>query len=611
MSIGGAGNNRQPTNIVSYPSTSPNANLKVGDPELNAHGRFVAEQQAQAKTVALADGLQRTAQAQPPGKSFTETMGAAFTAMGAAVTNFFKGLGDRMASIELPQLPRISLRRQEAVQAEAAAPQRPADPFEAAMGGKPVSAKVRADFTAFAQVASALGKNTAAIIDHILALPEGNAVAKAFDALATRRLDQPNLQVMKALRSEEGLSLSHLVSNFVKSGAEQELNLSHNQGLVASIVDINGKLNKLGLKDAVVRQVPNENGPGFSLQVSSPRGAVGGEAIDLLRQMEVKVGILAGSVHKEMSSQLKDMGRGGLMESSGQQPEQRLFKAGLAALADGAKAVGNAAASNQAELGRLEQMSTPDFAQALRADPSMARHLPQMSADSPARQEYENFVAGQPPMSRQAATEGFYQMVKESAIKESLRDGGLINDDPLDDVEAEPDFSNIPGIGLPGPVSTGTPSGLPQVELNSLAHLFNLPQGKNMAGLQENLVKQFCGENMDALTTGAALFKFEDSAGLEAAPDFSNYSSVSRSLIADLPIVQQWADNFVKAGARQEINLAGGMQDRVLSALGNVSGSGVLATESQRTELTEAIATFLFQTVAIVNSGQSSSYLKP
>ena len=65
-------------------------------------------------------GKVRTAQAQTPGKSFTETMGAAFTSMGASVTSFFKGLGDRMATIEMPSLPRISLRRQEAAQPEAA-----------------------------------------------------------------------------------------------------------------------------------------------------------------------------------------------------------------------------------------------------------------------------------------------------------------------------------------------------------------------------------------------------------------------------------------------------------------------------------------------------------
>jgi hypothetical protein len=537
-------------------------------------------------------------------------MGAAFTAMGAAVTNFFKGLGDRMASIELPQLPRISLRRQEAVQAEAAAPQRPADPFEAAMGGKPVSAKVRADFTAFAQVASALGKNTAAIIDHILALPEGNAVAKAFDALATRRADQPNLQVMKALRSEEGLSLSHLVSNFVEPNAVQELNLYTNQGLVASIVDINGKLNKLGLKDAVVRQVPNENGPGFSLQVSSPRGAVGGEAIDLLRQMEVKVGILAGSVHKEMSSQLKDMGRGGLMESSGQQPEQRLFKAGLAALADGAKAVGNAAASSQAELGRLEQMSTPDFAQALRADPILARHLPKMSADSPGRQEYENFVASQPPMSRQAATEGFYQMVKESAIKESLREGGLIDDDPLDDVEAEPDFSNIPGIGTTGPAApAGATSGLPQVALSSLSHLVPLSaeavqQGKTMEGLQAHMRDvEYNIENLDFLATGTALLRFENALGQEVPANLivGGPNSASLSLNVDLPVVKQWVAKFVGDGAPEQANLPATQATALQQALGGMPDDAASATDAQRSALTNAMANCLRTVTSAIN----------
>ena len=77
-------------------------------------------------------GKVRTAQAQTPGKSFTETMGAAFTSMGASVTSFFKGLGDRMATIEMPSLPRISLRRQEAAQPEAAQPKAAEPPHKQA-----------------------------------------------------------------------------------------------------------------------------------------------------------------------------------------------------------------------------------------------------------------------------------------------------------------------------------------------------------------------------------------------------------------------------------------------------------------------------------------------
>ena len=77
-------------------------------------------------------GKVRTAQAQPPGKTFTETMGAAFTSMGASVTSFFKGLGDRMATIEMPSLPRISLRRQEAAQPEAAQPKAAEPPHKQA-----------------------------------------------------------------------------------------------------------------------------------------------------------------------------------------------------------------------------------------------------------------------------------------------------------------------------------------------------------------------------------------------------------------------------------------------------------------------------------------------
>jgi len=590
---GGIGGNRPTNNIASYPSTSPNSKLDVNDPELNEHGRFVAEQQAQAKTVALAGGPQRTAQAQPPGKSFTETMGAAFTAMGAAVTSFLRGLGDRIATIEMPSLPRISLRRQEAVQAEAAAPQRPADPFEAAMGGKPVSAKVRADFTAFALVASALGKDTAAIIDHILALPEGNAVAKANDALATRRADQPNLQVMKALRSEEGLSLSHLVSNFVKSGAEQELNLSYNKGLVASIVDINGKLNKLGLKDAVVRQVPNENGPGFSLQVSSPRGAVGGEAIDLLRQMEVQVGILAESVHKEMSTQLNAFGMGGLMQANGQQPEQKLFNAGLAALADGAKAVGNAAASSHAELAQLEQMSTRDFAQALQADPSLARRLPEMAIGSEARQAFMTYAVAQPPgTTLQDKVAGFAYQVRDQIIQESLAAGGMIN----------------------APVQA--PAALPSVHLDSLAHVLPLSAdavalGKNMEGLQAFMTNvEHNNENLDFLATGTALLRFENALGHEVPANFAvgKPGAASLSLNFDLPAVRQWAEQFVGDDVPTQVNVSATQATALQQALNSMPHDAASATDAQRSALTTAMADCLGEIQKLVNSDIKPRY---
>ena len=620
MSIGGAGNNRP----VNTGATLPTAGAgQAKEPGME----FVQD--------LVLGGKVHTAQAQPAGKSFTETMGAAFTAMGAAVTNFFKGLGDRMASIELPQLPRISLRQQEAVQAEAAAPQRPADPFEAAMGGKPVSAKVRADITAFAQFASNTTQ-TSQIVEHLIALPRANAAAMAYESLQDKTQNNANLNFVRGIQGE-GMPLGEFIDTYVKPGADSQLNLSATQqnNILDCYKAMKSSESGISTDNLLVRfdssrgidilnpgSAVDADGDPDGIEDDIPFNPDNPEEFNEFGFNEKQQGLvdkmqgLAQGVRthaiREMSNQVTQEDRGGLVVTRATTyPEQKLFQAGMAALAEGVGAVGKGAANDQAEIGKLNAMSTQEFATALRVDPILARHLPQMNPSSPARQEYENFVASQPPMSRQAATEGFYQMVKESAIIESLREGGLIDDDPLDDVEAESDSSNIPGIGLPGPVSTGTPSGLPQVELNSLAHLFNLPQGKDMAGLQANLVKEFCGENMDALTTGAALFKFEDSAGLEAAPDFSNYSSVSRSLSADLPIVQQWADNFVKAGARQEINLAGDMQDRVLSALGNVSGSGVLTTESQRTELTEAIATFLFQTVAIVNTGQSSSYLKP
>jgi len=595
-------------------------------------------EQAGARSVNLGEG-QRTAEGLPPKRSRVESFKA-------AASQFFKGLTDRLPTIKMPSLPRISLRRQEAAQAEAAAPQRPADPFEAAMGGKPVSTKVRADFTAFAQVASAPGTTNAKIIDHVLALPEGNAVAKAFDTLATERMDQPNLQVMKALRSEEGLPLSHLVSNFVKPGSEQELNLFHKKGLVPSIVDINGKLNKSGLKDAVVRQVPNESGSGFSLQVSSPRGAVGGEAIDLLRQMEVQVGILAGSVHDEMSSQLKSMKGGGLMDAVAQRPEQKLFRAGLAALGEGAAAVGNAAASSQAEIGTLAGLSNSKtdlgaFAEQLRNDPSQLRHIATLDAGSVGRRAFETFAAAQPPgISRQELVQEFF--VDMSTLN---RLDAMSTPDFAELLKDAPSLARfLPQMGLGGEarqafmayavaqppgtsmqdkvegfydqvkkqVETASlvksklmdalpeePAQLPSVHLDSLAHLLPLSdqavqQGKSMEGLREFTLKEFSPENMDFIATGAALLRFENALGHEVPPNFAINDGAATppilSLNFDLTVVRQWAARFVGGAAPNQVNLSASNARTLQNALNSLPADSAAVTDAQLSALTDAMA---------------------
>lgn len=538
-------------------------------------------------------GKVRTAQAQPPGKPFTETMGAAFSAMGAAVTNFFKGLGDRLASIELPSLPRISLRRQETVQAEAAAPQRPTDPFEAAMDGKPVSAKVRADFTAFAQFAATHIKEPQTIVRHILSLPEGNAVAKAYDDLATQRMDRPNLDFMKALRSEEGLSLPHFASNFVADGAQQ-LNLGSR--LREAILNTAEKLSESGVNDLSFRQVPAASGSGFEIEVSSSTddGASGPDTAALKSQLANLVNQAQKSVIGEMGTQLKQAQGGGLMAYENTYPQQKLFKAGMAAVAENKLNAENMGANTQAEIGELNGMSTPEFAEALRADPSLARHLPQMNPSSPARQEYENFVAQDPSMSRQAATEGFYEMVKQSLIHESLIENGLVKEEPADNAEAEPDFSDIAGIGTTGSVPTGAASGLPQVALASLGHLFKLGDNnltpEQMNRLDAHLKAEYSSENMSFLRSGAALMNIQAADGSTRPVDNANLKAgESVKLTADLPVIKQWAAHFVGNDAAEQVNVQGRQMIALESALSNMPDDAATATDAQKQALAGAM----------------------
>lgn len=176
-------------------------------------------------------GQSRTAQAQPPGKSFIETMGAAFKAMGDVVSNFFKNLGDRIATIEMPSLPRISLRSQ--AQTQAAQAQTPPPLPEVAVSSLTYLFKVQH-----------LGQDAVPITPHQLNMLNESMMKEHSDenmlfirsgaALMTIQAADGSTRPVDGSKLKEGESvkltaelpvIKQWVAQFVGGGAEQQVNL--------------------------------------------------------------------------------------------------------------------------------------------------------------------------------------------------------------------------------------------------------------------------------------------------------------------------------------------------------------------------------------------------
>jgi hypothetical protein len=608
---GGIGGNRPTNNMASYPSTSPNSKLDVNDPELNEHGRFVAEQQAQAKTVALAGGPQRTAQAQPPGKSFTETMGAAFTAMGAAVTSFFKGLGDRIATIEMPSLPRISLRRQEAAQANA---YNPDDMSPKQRGQAQKAADTRLAVIAQLTMIKADGRpiSTNEGLAVILNSGPGSALSKEFDKQVKKEFSTENLDYLRDLHS--GI---HLDADYV---AQMKSNLNTTGRGFTALDSALAALKASGIESLDIRMDTNTIiGPPIKFEMSgfSSEGDLGALGLEMNGLNETQTAALKslGDALNLFTKGIVDNFKDTIprfvkeLKAEANKPDPNVIRADQ----EGQVSMTRAAENDQAEIGKLNAMSTPEFAQALQADPSLARHLPQINPSSPARQEYENFVASQPPMSRQAATEGFYEMVKQSVINENLVEAGLMTDEPADNVEAAPDFSDIPGFGTTGAAPAGAASGLPQVALSSLSHLVPLSaeavqQGKTMEGLQAHMRNvEYNIENLDFLATGTALLRFENAQGAVVPANFTS-GAASLSLNVDLPVVKQWVAKFVGDGAPDQANLPFTQVTALQQALDGMPDDAASATDAQRSALTTAMVDCLKTITYTINTEARPRY---
>jgi len=606
---GGIGGNRPTNNIASYPSTSPNSKLDVNDPELNEHGRFVAEQQAQAKTVALAGGPQRTAQAQPPGKSFTETMGAAFTAMGAAVTSFLRGLGDRIATIEMPSLPRISLRRQEAAQANAYNPD-DMSPKQRGQAQKAADTRLAmiAQLTAIKANGRPIGSSEGLAV--ILNSDPSSALSKEFDKQVKKEFSTENIDYLRDLHS--GI---HLDADYVAQ-MKSKLNSSGLTALDSALAALKASgIESLDIRmdtNTIVRPPIKFEMSGFSSE--GELGALGLEMNGLnetqtaaLKSLDDALDLFTQGIVFNFTDTITRFVRE--LKAEANKPDPNVIRADQ----EGQVSMARAAENDQAEIGKLNAMSTPDFAQALQADPSLARHLPQMTPDSPARQEYGNFVASQPPMSRQAAVEGFHEMVRQSLINESLVKAGLRPEEPADNVEAAPDFSNIPGVGTTGAAPAGAASGLPQVALSSLSHLVPLSaeavqQGKTMEGLQAHMRNvEYNIENLDFLATGTALLRFENAQGAVVPANFTS-GAASLSLNVDLPVVKQWVAKFVGDGAPDQANLPFTQATALQQALDGMPDDAASATDAQRSALTTAMVDCLKTITYTINTEARPRY---
>ena len=606
---GGIGGNRPTNNIASYPGTSPNSKLDVNDPELNEHGRFVAEQQAQAKTVALAGGPQRTAQAQPPGKSFTETMGAAFTAMGAAVTSFLRGLGDRIATIEMPSLPRISLRRQEAAQANAYNPD-DMSPKQRGQAQKAADTRLAmiAQLTAIKANGRPIGSSEGLAV--ILNSDPSSALSKEFDKQVKKEFSTENIDYLRDLHS--GI---HLDADYVAQ-MKSKLNSSGLTALDSALAALKASgIESLDIRmdtNTIVRPPIKFEMSGFSSE--GELGALGLEMNGLnetqtaaLKSLDDALNLFTQGIVFNFTDTITRFVRE--LKAEANKPDPNVIRADQ----EGQVSMARAAENDQAEIGKLNAMSTPDFAQALQADPSLARHLPQMTPDSPARQEYGNFVASQPPMSRQAAVEGFHEMVRQSLINESLVKAGLRPEEPADNVEAAPDFSNIPGVGTTGAAPAGAASGLPQVALSSLSHLVPLSaeavqQGKTMEGLQAHMRNvEYNIENLDFLATGTALLRFENAQGAVVPANFTS-GAASLSLNVDLPVVKQWVAKFVGDGAPDQANLPFTQATALQQALDGMPDDAASATDAQRSALTTAMVDCLKTITYTINTEARPRY---
>lgn len=538
------------------------------------------------RSLTLGEGPSRTVQAQPPGRPMADRIGAQFSAMGAAVSQFFRGLGARLSSMEMPSLPRISLRRQEAAQPQAA-PARPQ--MKPQLAGQLL--QLEKDLKAPGSRPQKLAM--------LLAPPAGSLLGKALTAHVAQALDMPNLSFVRGLGT--GLTLVELREKYIfpELGTKVGENMGAASGgsdaaLNLGGADRNALMRSLdaalasGLGDVAVTAKFDPVTQTFKVAIEGYRAdELSIESTSLLVGLQTQMTKAHAHVMNELLTNTLGARYGGLFN-----PGNAMMVEARALAGEGAAAMGASDANDQAELAQLSAMSPKDFAVALNDSPSQIRHLPDMRLDSPARQAFMTYaVAQQPGTSLQDKVAGFYNQVKNESIQENLVASGLV----------DAVLNEVPTVNLP------------RMHLDSLAHLLPfsaeaVQQGKSLEGLQAYMTNEQSIENLDFLATGTALLRFENALGHEVPANFAK-GQASLSLNFDLPVIKQWADQFVGDDAPQQVNLKGTNVTALRTALGDMPADAASATDAQRSALTTAMAACLSETVGLVTFDTFKRYV--
>lgn len=624
-------------------------------------------------------GKVRTAQAQPPGKPFTETMGAAFTAMGAAVTNFFKGLGDRMATIELPQLPRIvspMVRLTDFMNSRVAGrdmagarfvPQNESSVDPQTFGGamSTLSKITYRDGT----VGMFKGDEGKGVITHNASITAGipaeiAAANLSARAVATSRLDGAlglNLvpptefavhdgrsgtvqefakgqTLMTETRTRIPVSDMAGVTNFLNGRPLPEAQEPFDFDEYLSLFDRATANEDLGfgstldgpdflaLKEALGKQAArlNEGIPRDPSMTQKVKALVEDGTIFFtkLQRTSNELALDSPSVQQSMSNaHVMDLLCGQLDRNPGNFIFVNAGDGGLQVkLIDNDLSFGNKFTSlSESSMNKIGSPMLPTSLPRL-IDAGTAARVLAMTPDA-LRAELADTGLGDDEMnaaaSRLTQLQGHILQIQAGVVP----GGQLVNDwnaQTYQSLMQAPDnyvqrsMENIaaakgaaPGIGTTGAAPAGAASGLPQVELASLAHLFK-HEGRDLTPEQMNrldthLKVEYSSENMSFLRSGAALMAIQTADGSTRPVDTARLAAgESVKLTADLPVIKQWAERFVRNDAAEQVNVSSRQRIALESALSNMPDDAATATDAQKQALAGAMKDCFAEIVKVV-----------
>jgi hypothetical protein len=144
------------------------------------------------------------------------------------------------------------------------------------------------------------------------------------------------------------------------------------------------------------------------------------------------------------------------------------------------------------------------------------------------------------------------------------------------------------------------PSGppLPKAELESLRHLFLLPNDVRLNEAQINFLynhaeTEFSTENLNFLQASAALLKFQNAdASIEPSLVLKAELPAGHEvhLAAEMPVIRQWVEQHVGDDAPEPVNIPSPMRDTLTAAIANIPNNNIAdASDKQKEALVGAI----------------------